>query len=114
RRRTRRTARGEGGPSQTPGSTHPHLPLSRDDARCELADDFTGPAIGQTRGVKVTLRHPTREIEVSGPISVIKLLNRLEFNRESVLLVRNGELVPGDSMLDDDDVIEIRPVISGG
>jgi len=64
--------------------------------------------------VKVTLRHPTREIEVSGPISVIKLLNRLEFNRESVLLVRNGELVPGDSMLDDDDVIEIRPVISGG
>ena len=60
------------------------------------------------------MRHPTREIEVSGPISVIKLLNRLEFNRESVLLVRNGELVPGDSMLDDDDVIEIRPVISGG
>ena len=62
----------------------------------------------------VRLRHPNREIEVSGPISVIKLLNRLDLNRESVLLVRNGTLVPGDSMLDDDDVIEVRPVISGG
>lgn len=64
--------------------------------------------------MKVTLRHPSREIEVNGPISVVKLLNRLDLNRESVLLVRNGELVPGDSMLDDSDVIEIRPVISGG
>lgn len=64
--------------------------------------------------MKVTLRHPSREIEINGPISVVKLLNRLDLNRESVLLVRNGELVPGDSMLDDSDVIEIRPVISGG
>lgn len=62
----------------------------------------------------VKLRHPNRDIEVSGPISVIKLLNRLDLNRESVLLVRNGELVPGDSMLDDGDTVEIRPVISGG
>ncbi len=62
----------------------------------------------------VKLRHPTREVLMDGPISVIKLLRRLEMNRESVLLVRNGELVPGDSMLADADVIEIRPVISGG
>lgn len=64
--------------------------------------------------VIVKLRHPTREIQIDGPISVIKLLKRLDLNRESVLLVRNGELVPGDSMLDDGDAIEIRPVISGG
>jgi sulfur carrier protein len=64
--------------------------------------------------VIVKLRHPTREIDVDGPISVVKLLQRLEMNRESVLLVRNGELVPGDSLLDDADVVEIRPVISGG
>lgn len=62
----------------------------------------------------VKLRHPTREVTVDGPMSVVKLLARLEMNRESVLLVRNGELVPGDAMLDADDVIEIRPVISGG
>ena len=51
---------------------------------------------------------------MGGPISVVKLLSRFDLNRESVLLVRNGTLVPGDSMLDDADVIEIRPVISGG
>jgi sulfur carrier protein len=34
--------------------------------------------------------------------------------RESHLVIRNGTLVPGDEELDKDDVIEIRPVISGG
>jgi sulfur carrier protein len=62
----------------------------------------------------VQLRHPTREIEVPGPMSVIKLLGRLEIPRESVLVIRNGALVPGDATLEDSDVIEIRPVISGG
>lgn len=62
----------------------------------------------------VKLRHPTREVEVAGPISVVKLLRQLDMNRESVLVVRNRELVPGDAMLDDADEIEIRPVISGG
>jgi len=30
------------------------------------------------------------------------------------LIIRNGTLVPSDTMLDDDDVIEVRPVVSGG
>ncbi len=47
-------------------------------------------------------------------MSVARLLNRLELNRESVLVIRQSTLVPGDAMLDDDDTIEIRPVISGG
>jgi sulfur carrier protein len=47
-------------------------------------------------------------------MSVTKLLGRLDLNRESVLLIRNDTLVPGDSMLDDADVVEVRPVISGG
>jgi len=64
--------------------------------------------------VKVVLRNPRRELEIAGPISVIALLNRLELNRESVLVINGDELVPGDAMLDDGHTIEIRPVISGG
>jgi sulfur carrier protein len=64
--------------------------------------------------VIVRLRNPTRQLEVPGPMSVAKLMNRLDLNREAVLIIRNDTLVPGDSMLDDGDVVEVRPVISGG
>lgn len=65
-------------------------------------------------GVKVLLRNPRRELDVNGPISVIALLRKLEFNRESVLVIKGDTLVPGDEMLADSDTVEIRPVISGG
>jgi sulfur carrier protein len=65
-------------------------------------------------GMKVSLRNPRRELDVPGPISVTALLNRLQLNRESVLVIRGDTLVPGDALLDDGDVVEIRPVISGG
>ncbi|MCP3988693.1 MAG: MoaD/ThiS family protein [Actinomycetia bacterium] len=64
--------------------------------------------------MKVLLRNPKRQIEVRGPISVAKLLNQLDLNRESVLVIRDTTLVPGDATLADSDEIEIRPVISGG
>ena len=62
----------------------------------------------------MTLRNPRRELEVDGPIRVIDLLARLEVNRESVIVIRNDTLIPGDTLLDDADHVEIRPVISGG
>ena len=64
--------------------------------------------------MKVLLRNPSREIEISGPMSVAKLLRKLDLNRESVLVIGSGTLIPGDSVLADDAEIEIRPVISGG
>lgn len=64
--------------------------------------------------VKVLLRNPRRELDVDGPVSVVSLLGRLDVNRESVLVISNGTLVPGDALLQDTDVVEIRPVISGG
>jgi sulfur carrier protein len=64
--------------------------------------------------MKVLLRNPRREVDVPGPLSVHALLNRLELQRETVLVIRGDTLVPGDATLADDDVVEIRPVISGG
>jgi sulfur carrier protein len=64
--------------------------------------------------VKVLLRNPTREIEIDGRRRVHALLTELGLARESHLVIRNGTLVPGDTELAADDVIEIRPVISGG
>jgi len=67
-----------------------------------------------TDTVLVRLRNPNRETDMAAPVLVSVLLERLEINRESVLVVRNGTIVPGDGRLDPGDVVEIRPVISGG
>jgi sulfur carrier protein len=64
--------------------------------------------------VIVRLRQPKREITVDGISTVNQLLDSLDLNRESFLVIRNGTLVPGDGHLDDDDTIEVRPVVSGG
>ena len=65
--------------------------------------------------MKVLLRNPRREVEVAGPDHrASRCSTASSFNRESVLVIRDGTLVPGDALLGDDDVVEIRPVISGG
>jgi sulfur carrier protein len=64
--------------------------------------------------VKVLLRNPRREVVVPGARTVRSLLTELGLDREAHLVIRNGTLVPGDERLEDVDVVEVRPVISGG
>jgi sulfur carrier protein len=64
--------------------------------------------------MKVILRQPRREIEVSGIRRVDRLLEHLDMVAESVLVIRGDELLTSDIGLEEDDVIELRPVISGG
>jgi len=64
--------------------------------------------------MQVLLRNPSRTIEMHGPMRVSVLLRKLEVNRESVLVIENGTLVPGDAEIADDATVEIRSVISGG
>ncbi len=64
--------------------------------------------------MKVVLRHPKREVEVVGRRRVKDLLKELDILPGTVLVIRGSELLTTDAMVGEDDVIEVRPVISGG
>jgi sulfur carrier protein len=54
------------------------------------------------------------EQELSGPMRVDRILSELRMNPETVLVLRSGALLTPDQKVDDDEEIEIWPVISGG
>ncbi|MET1000921.1 MAG: MoaD/ThiS family protein [Acidimicrobiia bacterium] len=64
--------------------------------------------------MKVVLRNPRRELDVPAPRTVEHLLRDLDVLPESVLVIRNDTLVTRDEPLVEADVVELRPVVSGG
>jgi sulfur carrier protein len=64
--------------------------------------------------VKVILRNPRREIPVDGKRRVKDLLVELDILPSTVLVIRGNELLTGDTVVGGDDVLEVRPVMSGG
>jgi sulfur carrier protein len=64
--------------------------------------------------VKVVLRNPRREVEVTGNRRVKDVLRELDILPETVLVIRGDELVTADQVVADADTIELRPVMSGG
>jgi sulfur carrier protein len=64
--------------------------------------------------VKVVLRNPRREVEVTGNRRVKDVLRELNIIPETVLVIRGDDLITTDQMVRDGDVIELRPVMSGG
>jgi sulfur carrier protein ThiS len=64
--------------------------------------------------VKVKLRNPDREVEVAGERKVHDLLGELGINPDTVLVIRERELLTREDRVREQDEIEVRPVISGG
>ena len=64
--------------------------------------------------MKVILRNPRREIEVNGKRRVKELLLELGILPSTVLVIRSNELLTSDAVVGEDDVLEVRAVISGG
>jgi sulfur carrier protein len=64
--------------------------------------------------VTVVLRNPRRQVEVTGNRSVKDVLRELNIIPETVLVIRGDDLITTDQMVRDEDVIELRPVMSGG
>jgi tRNA-5-methyluridine54 2-sulfurtransferase len=64
--------------------------------------------------VKVRLRNPDREVELAGGRKIHDVLGELGINPDTVLVIRERELLTREDRVDEADVIEIRPVISGG
>lgn len=64
--------------------------------------------------MKVRLRNPDRELDVAGGRPVREVLDELGVNPDTVLVIRDRELVTREVVLADADEVEVRPVISGG
>ncbi len=87
-------------------------------------DSFTGAEPGRVAAprdlrysvtlMKVILRNQGREVELVGRRRVKDLLTELGVLPETVLVIRGRDLLTVDEVVREDDVIELRPVISGG
>ena len=64
--------------------------------------------------MKVVLRNQGREVELSGRRRVRELLAELGVLPETVLVIRGRDLLTIDEVVAEEDVVELRPVISGG
>ncbi|BCS82254.1 hypothetical protein CaldiYA01_22140 [Caldicellulosiruptor diazotrophicus] len=55
-----------------------------------------------------------KELELKGPKTVINLAKELNITLEANVLIRNGEIVAPDDILNDEDTIEVISAVSGG
>lgn len=63
----------------------------------------------------IVMRIPKRrEIPLDGRRQVREALRELGIVPETVLVIKGNRLLTRDAWIEDDDVIEVRPVMSGG
>jgi sulfur carrier protein len=64
--------------------------------------------------MRVILRNQGKEVEMAGRRRVRELLAELGVLPETVLVIRGRDLLTADEVVREEDVVELRPVISGG
>lgn len=64
--------------------------------------------------MRAKLRNPDREVELRGGRPLHQVLHDLAIQPDTVLVIRDGELLTRETQVAHDDILEIRPVISGG
>ncbi len=62
----------------------------------------------------ITLLPQRKQIEIAGRRRVADILRQLGLLPGTVMVIRGGELVTDEDVVEADDAIEIRNVISGG
>jgi sulfur carrier protein len=62
--------------------------------------------------VRLTLRD--KEFEVRSGMTIRRALEKLDIQPESVIPIREGELITDDEIINDGEHIRLVPVISGG
>ena len=63
-------------------------------------------------GATIVLREDRYEVKAG--MTVLSALKKLEIPLESILPTRNGELIHEEEIIEEDDVIKLISVISGG
>ena len=56
----------------------------------------------------------SRNIEIDNPISIKLLLKKLDISSESVILIKNNDIVLEDELITNDDELKLLSVVSGG
>ncbi len=64
--------------------------------------------------MKVILKRENTVKEIEGKKKVKEVLKELDINPESVLVIKDGETLTLDTLLYEDDEVEILSVVSGG
>ena len=65
--------------------------------------------------MEIIVKHRTEEkVNVEDGSSIEDLLKKLGINRETVLTSRNGVISLEEEVLEEGDIVEIIPAISGG
>ena len=64
--------------------------------------------------MQITILPQRKQIEIAGRRRAADVLRELGFLPGTAMVIRGDTLVPENSMLEADDVIEVRSVISGG